>query len=418
MDALTSHGARDLRTRPHRDAQRARFLNDFFVRRRTLIEDASDLYTRPVHRQRGAVRAVITGRYHHVSACHHGPTEQKSARRTGQHDARPVVVGEHQGALDRTGGDHHVARPHLPQALTRQVWAGFREVIGHPLQQTNQIVGIPAERRGARQEGNAPFQASQRIRQPIGRRLALDDGVGLGQQGTARFGLFIAQHDPRAGAGGGHGGGDAGRAGADHQHVAMGVLVQVPVGIGLGWRAAQAGGGADRRFIDPLPERRRPEEGLVVKPSRQQRSGKPGRRAEVEAQRRKAVLAAGVQPVVQFHLRGAEIGRDPPAHAPAPAIDGDQGVRLLRPGRQNAARAMVFERAPEEVHAVRQQGRRQRVTFESRVVSAVETKADFVAPDDAAAGVQAIWLAHGLLVAAMRSVTVSRTALKNRPQPC
>ena len=286
-------------------------------------------------------------------------------------------------------------------------------MVGEALHQTDHVVGVPAEGGCAGQQRDTAFEAGQRVREPLGRWLAIDDGAGFRQQRTAEFGLFVAQHHPHTGAGGGQCGGDAGGAGADHQDLAMGVLVDVAVWIGLLWGFPQAGGGADRGFVEPGPERRRPQEGLVIEPRRQQRAEPSGGGAEVEAQRWKAVLAGGGQSLVQFDLSGTQVGCDPTA----PAIDGDQGIRFLRSRRQDASGAVVFERAADQVDAIRQQGRGQCVARVSRVGAAVEAETDVPTAGDAAPGCEAEGLGHGLAVPEIRSVTVSRVALKKRPQP-
>src|SRR3546814_10094513 len=64
-----------------------------------------------------------------------------------------------------------------------------------------------------------------------------------------------------------------------------------------------------------------------------------------------AVLAVGDEPVDQLDLRRREVGRDPPAAAD----DRDQGIRLVRPGPQDSARPVIFERAPHQMETVGEQ---------------------------------------------------------------
>ncbi|OIQ64266.1 hypothetical protein GALL_541850 [mine drainage metagenome] len=150
----------------------------------------------------------------------------------------------------------------------------------------------------------------------------------------------------------------------------MRVAMQIPIRIGRIRRPAQPGGAPNQRLIHTPPERRRPHEAFVVEPGGNQRRGQPRHRPEVETQRRKAVLAAGGQTVVQFYRRRPQIGRYPPR----PAVDRDQCVRFLRPRRQDAARAVIFERPPHQMHIVGQQRGSQRIASVTFVRPSVETE--------------------------------------------
>ena len=80
-------------------------------------------------------------------------------------------------------------------------------------------------------------------------------------------------------------------------------------------------------------------------------------RADIEAEAGPAVLAVGLEALVELDLRGAQVrgvarGIAPHRH---------QRVRLLGAGGQDAARPVVLERAPDEVHAVGEQRRGERV---------------------------------------------------------
>ena len=69
-----------------------------------------------------------------------------------------------------------------------------------------------------------------------------------------------------------------------------------------------------------------------------------------------------------------------------------QGVGFLGPGREDAARAMVFEAAPDQMNAVRQQRRGQGVAAEAPVRPAIEGEGEGAGAVDAAAGGQAMGL--------------------------
>ena len=85
------------------------------------------------------------------------PTIGEGTPGAGQHDSRSVVVWKYQRAFDRAGRQNHLPRPHLPQAFPRLPRFWITEVIGQAFGQADQIVGIPAERSRARQQGDAAF---------------------------------------------------------------------------------------------------------------------------------------------------------------------------------------------------------------------------------------------------------------------
>src|SRR6185312_1678895 len=103
-------------------------------------------------------------------------------------------------------------------------------------------------------------------------------------------------------------------------------------------------------------------------------------RADVEAEAREAVLADGGETVVNL-----DQGRRNVRLADIAGEDGDQCVRLVDAGGQHAARPVVFERAAEERHPVRQKRRGERVAGMARIGLAVEGEADGAGAVDAAA---------------------------------
>ena len=220
----------------------------------------------------------------------------------------------------------------------------------------------------------------------------------------------------------------------------MGIMMQIAVGIGVTWRTAQAGSGADRRFIKPPPECRRPHEGLVVEAGRQHRRQKIRHCADVEPQRRKAVLAPRPQSVEQRNLGRTQVG----CHAAGTTVAGaaiasaaidsaaidsaaiaggaiaggaiaiaaiaiaaiagitvagtaikcHQSVRFLRAGGNDAARPVVFERPGNQMHIVREQGGRQGIALATRERLAVEAERQRAVAANTAAGCSAEWLGH------------------------
>jgi len=216
----------------------------------------------------------------------------------------------------------------------------------------------------ARSVAAAPCAQAQTV-------LAVDPRPALVGERAARLRLLVGEDDAGARLGRGERGGETGRTRADHQHVAMGVARGIAVGVGLLRRVAEAGGGADHRLVDPFPGRLRPHEGLVVEAGREERRGEAVERADVEAERRPAVLRHGLQAVIELLHGGAHIGRD----APGIAADADQRVRLLRARAEHAARPVILERAPHEMDAVGEERRGERVAFEPGEVLPVEGEA-------------------------------------------
>jgi hypothetical protein len=88
----------------------------------------------------------------------------------------------------------------------------------------------------------------------------------------------------------------------------------------------------------------RAHEGLVVEAGRKQLAGQLVGRADIEGERRKAVLALGHQPVEDLDRGGRDVGL---AHAVLE--DGDQRVRLVDAGGENAARAVILEGAADRL---------------------------------------------------------------------
>ncbi len=210
-----------------------------------------------------------------------------------------------------------------------------------PFQQRQVVVLVIPERRRPREHPDIIHAGEllRRRRGPIERRAALDDGA-LGQQLTAELGLLIGEDDPRAGAPGGERRGQSRRTAADDQHVAMGVHLVVDVGIGLGRRLAEAGGAANDALVSH-PGAGRPHERLVVEPGGHERREPLGHRTQVVVHARPAIDAFGAQPVIKLDHGGGDIGLRAGARSQL-----DQRVGLLDTGRDDTARAMVFETPP------------------------------------------------------------------------
>ena len=192
----------------------------------------------------------------------------------------------------------------------------------------------------------------------------------------------------------------------------------VMVGILRAGRAAEAGGAADQRLVERFPERGRPHEGLVVEACRQERRQQVVHGADVEGERRPAVLARGDQPVVELGGGGARVRLAPRAGAQF-----DQRVRLLGARREDAARTMILERAPDQLHAVRHQGGRERVAGEALERASVERERERPRAIDQAAAGQPM-PAHGVppasanftsLISCVRVLRVTTSHLRQPP---
>src|SRR6185437_8188525 len=106
---------------------------------------------------------------------------------------------------------------------------------------------------------------------------------------------------------GGKRGGKTGGSAADDENVAMGETLLVMIGIGALRRPPHPGGTADEMLVE-APRPFRSHERLVVEAGWEQRRDERRRRAEVEAERGKAVLALRHEPIIELDHRGAGVG--------------------------------------------------------------------------------------------------------------
>ena len=74
-----------------------------------------------------------------------------SAGSIREHDAGAIVVGEYERPLDRSGCQHHVFCPHLPEPLAWQSWIRLVHVVGDALGQGDKVLREIAECLGAAQ---------------------------------------------------------------------------------------------------------------------------------------------------------------------------------------------------------------------------------------------------------------------------
>ena len=232
------------------DAQRRRGLG--LVARHFLaaIDDGCDGNAGRLQIEGGSIGVAVVGEHHGASAWPDRIFRGVAPRGGGQHDARQVVVGEHQVSFDGAGGEHHAPGTDQPQAMARPMGRRFGQMIRHPLEQAHDIVVEIAERRGARQDDGVGM-ALQVVGRPVGpgqARRAIDR-VALETQGAAEARALVGEDDPRAGAGRLLRGRQPRGTAAHHQHVAMGVTMLVAVGIGQVGRTAEAGRAADEALV-------------------------------------------------------------------------------------------------------------------------------------------------------------------------
>ncbi len=387
----------DRAARHHRQARGTRRRDALARGPRPRVDDAGDRHARVVQLERRPVGGVVRGHDHGAAAGPDTPAVQVAAGRVGQHHAGAVVVGKHQRALGRARRQHDMLRPDLPEPLARRARGHVRQMVGQALRQGDEVVVVVAEALRAGQQGRtAPGEFGQRRRDPVDGRQAVDHRLRLAQQGAAELRLLVAQDRAAPGAGRRERCREPRRAAAHDQHVAMGEPVGIRVGIGLLRRHAQARRAADHGLEQLGPERRaldeaRTHEGLVVEARGEERRQEVVHGADVEAPRRPAVLARGDEALVELHLGHAQVRR----LAGAVARHGAERVGLLGAGGQKAAGAVILEGAADEVHAVGEQRRGERVAVAALVGVAVEGEAERAGAVDAAAAGRAVEPGHG-----------------------
>ena len=78
------------------------------------IHDGRNLDAGLVRDNGAFVGPIVVGEQHHAHARLGRPTPEIGRHRAGQHDARPVIVGEHQRPFVRARRQHDFARPDVP----------------------------------------------------------------------------------------------------------------------------------------------------------------------------------------------------------------------------------------------------------------------------------------------------------------
>ena len=310
-----------------------------------------------------------------------------------QHDARPVIVGKDQRPFDRARAEHDPFRADAPQALPHRAFAlGERHMIAEALQPDEIVVVVVTGDRRSRQHLDVleTGQRMRRARNPFASRLAVDLCLA-DQQAPAELALHVRQDHAGPRPARLHRRAQPRGTRADDQEIAVGMAALVVLGIGVSGRAAQAAHAANEFLVDAVPPRTRPHERLVVEAGRKELRKQTRKGADVDAKARPAVLAFRDEPFEELGL-----GRPHVRFPPSALAQRDQGVWLLHARAQDPSRAVVLEAPGDQMHPVREQGRRERIARVSGVAHPVEPKTQHAVPLDPAAPRQSKLLGHGL----------------------
>ena len=380
-DALCAGGDGDGGPAHHLDAGGADGLDQLALEIAAKI-DHHHMRPGALKRQCRAIGIVIVGEDDGAVAGDNAITGDIAAHSARKHHARKVVSGEYQRALVRALRKDGLAGPHFPHALARQVGGALAKMVGHPLGQGDVVMVHIAEHGGARQQRNLGhrLEFGHHTGNPVGRRLAVDGGVGFAEKPAAELVLLVGKDHAGAGTACLECGHQAGGAATGDQHVAMGIRLFIAVRVVMVVsHLAEAGGVADHMLIGH-PHGCRPHEGLVVKARREEALQDRVHRADVELQRREAVLALCVKAVIKLDLGGTEVRLGPGA-----ATDADERVRLFRSDGDDAARTVVLEGTADKMDVVGEQRRGERVALIALIALAVEREGERACAVDPAA---------------------------------
>ena len=229
---------------------------------------------------------------------------------------------------------------------------------GRSFARAHEIVIIDAEGQGP---GHLPHAAARGASREVGHF-----GVVAPGERTAERRPAGKQQRVGARLRGGHRGAQAGETAADHQDLGLRRHLFVTVGVGLPGGFAETGhapnGGLVQMPVGPL-------EGLVIEARRQQRGELAVDRAHIEADAGPAIDAGRHEALVELHQRRAHVRSAQGALAHI-----DQTGGFLDTAGKNPARPVQLEAAPHELHAVRQEGRRQGIAGVAAEAAAVEAE--------------------------------------------
>ena len=180
----------------------------------------------------------------------------------------------------------------------------------------------------------------------------------------------------------------------DDEDVAVRVAVGVAVRIRHARRLAETGGSTDHRLVDLVPEALRPHEGLVVEARDEDRRQEVVDLADVEIERGPMVLGGDDQALARLDDARPVVRVTVSRPALCPPVDRQERARLVRAVGQDAARAVILERAAAQMRAGGEQHRGDRVAAIAVQGLAVERDGQRLGAVDAAAGGKAKRLMH------------------------
>ncbi len=262
-----------------------------------------------------------------------------------------------------------MARAHPPEAVTRPPVAGG--MVGDTLIGQKIAVIVETGRHRAKTERHI-LHLLKRFHgalHPGVRRLAVDLDA-IDRRAAAPMRRLLDQPDPPALAASGQSRREAGDAAADDHQIGEGIGIFVAVLVAVLRHLAETGGFADDRLEDMLPGGARIHEGLVVEACGQEPREVVVDRPHVEVEARPVVLAFRDGAFEKLGRRHPLVRLEPPAGA-----ETDEGVRLLRTGGHDTARAVILERPPDQHLIGAKQRRGERVALIALHPLAVEAEA-------------------------------------------
>ena len=284
----------------------------------------------------------------------HAIEANETLRRAAEHDAGQVVIAEQQRLLVGSGGVDD--RPGADLIEQFAVVADRRGDGGQPVLLERAQDGGVGQHSHAGVGGDSFDEALQR-------RTVV---VGAVAQMAAQGRVLVDEQDAQPLFGRGAGGGQPGRPAADHSYVGVQVLLRVVNRRHIGINRPQSGGAAQHLLVS-RPQRRRVDERLVVEADGQEAVGQANQGHHVPLQRWPGVLRADGH----IRLDGPGAG----AHARLRA-DLHQAVGAVAGAAQQTARPVVLERAAEDAHTGRGQGRGDGIAGVGGVALAVKGEGD------------------------------------------
>ena len=234
------------------------------------IDDGLDRNAGGGELKSGPPAVIARGEYRDAPSRRHGEAVQVAAHRGRQHDAGSIVAAENDRPFDRAGREHRAHCDDLPQPLTRQMGRRLRQMVRDALQRPKgsgaaEPVVVCAKHRSSLHQTYFRHRTQFGLGPPRPIAAAqVVDFMALEVEAPAEQKILIAENDPGAAASGGERSSETGRAATDDEHIAECVCLLVRVRIRLVACATETGRAPNQRFVNFLPERRRPHESLVV----------------------------------------------------------------------------------------------------------------------------------------------------------